>query len=208
MNEYSEQCKIIRNEKREYLKGKINELAMNSKKKNIRDLHRGISEFKWSYQSINNLVKYENGDLLADFHNTLNRRKSYFSHLLNVQNVSDVRQIEVLVHSAEQLVPGPSHLEVEIATAKLKKYKSPGSDQIPAELIQAGVEILLSAIHKLVGDLPTRCLHFDLSKYRRPLSGPRLYRTCQYKQLARERRVEVEVNLRPRNFVSDIKGGT
>jgi hypothetical protein len=32
----------------------------------------------------------------------------------------------------------------------LKKYKSPGSDQIPAELIQAGGEILLFAIHKLV----------------------------------------------------------
>jgi hypothetical protein len=36
------------------------------------------------------------------------------------------------------LVPGPSHLGVEIAIAKLKKYKSSGSDQIPAELIQAG----------------------------------------------------------------------
>jgi hypothetical protein len=39
---------------------------------------------------------------------------------------------------------------VEIAIAKLKKYKSPGSDQIPSELIQAGGEILLSAIHKLI----------------------------------------------------------
>jgi hypothetical protein len=37
--------------------------------------------------------------------------------------------------TAEQLVPGPSRLEVEIAITKLKKYKSPGSDQIPAELI-------------------------------------------------------------------------
>jgi hypothetical protein len=36
---------------------------------------------------------------------------------------------------AEPSVPGPSHLEVEIAIAKLKKYKSPGSDEIPAELI-------------------------------------------------------------------------
>jgi hypothetical protein len=62
-----------------------------------------------------------------------------------VHNVSDVRQIEV--HTAEPLVSGPSHLEVEIAVAKLKKYKSPGSDEIPAELIQAGGEILLSAIH-------------------------------------------------------------
>jgi hypothetical protein len=31
----------------------------------------------------------------------------------------------------------------------LKKYKSPGSGQIPAELIQARGETLLSEIHKL-----------------------------------------------------------
>jgi hypothetical protein len=42
---------------------------------------------------------------------------------------------------AEPLVPGPSSLEVEIAITKLKKYKSPGSGQIPAELIQAGGSI-------------------------------------------------------------------
>jgi hypothetical protein len=42
---------------------------------------------------------------------------------------------------------------VEIAVAKLKKYKSPSSDQIPAELIQAGGEILLSAIHKLINSV-------------------------------------------------------
>jgi hypothetical protein len=64
-----------------------------------------------------------------------------FQILLNVHNVSDVRETEV--HTAEPLVPGPSHLEVEIAVAKLKKYKTPGNDQIPAELTQAGGEILL-----------------------------------------------------------------
>jgi hypothetical protein len=36
----------FRNKKREYLKDKINELAMNTKNKNIRDLYRGINEFK------------------------------------------------------------------------------------------------------------------------------------------------------------------
>jgi hypothetical protein len=96
-------------------------------------------------------VKDENGDLLADSHNILNRWKNYFSQLLNVHNASDVRQIEV--HMAEPLVPGPSRLEVEIAIAKLKKYESPGTDQIPAELIQAGGEMLLYAIHKLVNSV-------------------------------------------------------
>jgi hypothetical protein len=68
-----------------------------------------------------------------------------------VHNVSDVRQIEV--HTVEPLVPGPSRLEMEISIAKLKKYKSPRSDEIPAELIQAGGEILLFAIYKLINSV-------------------------------------------------------
>jgi hypothetical protein len=46
------------------------------------------------------------------------------------------------------LAPYPSHFEVEIVVAKLKSYESPGSDQIAAELIQAGGETLQPKIHK------------------------------------------------------------
>jgi hypothetical protein len=96
-------------------------------------------------------VKDENDNLLAYSRHDLNRWKNYFSQLLNVHNVSDVRQIEV--YTAEPLVPGPSHLEVEIAIAELKKYESPGSGQIPAEQIQARFEILLSVFHKLINPI-------------------------------------------------------
>jgi hypothetical protein len=60
-------------------KDKINELAMNSKNENIRDLYRRINEFKRGYRSISNLVKDENGDLPADSHNIMNRWKKHFS---------------------------------------------------------------------------------------------------------------------------------
>jgi hypothetical protein len=146
-----EASRHFRNKKREYLKDKINELGTNSKNKNIRGLNRGINGFKRGYQPRNNLVKDENRDLLVDSHNVLNRWKNYFSRLLNLHKVCDVRQIEV--HTAEPLVPDPSRLEVEIAITKLKKHKSPGSDQIPAELIQEGCEILLSEIHKLINSV-------------------------------------------------------
>jgi hypothetical protein len=57
------------------------------------------------------------------------------------------------MHAGEPLVPDPSPSEVETAIAKLKKYKTPGSDQIPAELIQAGGETLQSEIHKLINSI-------------------------------------------------------
>jgi hypothetical protein len=98
-----------------------------------------------------NLVKDENGNLLTDSYNILNRRKKYFSQLLNVHRVSDVRQIEV--HAAEPLVCDPSPFEVEIAIAKYKRYKSSCNVEIPAELIQAGGEILRSKIHKLINSI-------------------------------------------------------
>jgi hypothetical protein len=91
-------------------------------------------------------VKDKNGDLLAGSSNIVNRWTNYFSQILNVHSVSDVRQIEI--HTAEPLVPGPSRLEIEIAIAKLKRRNLPGSDRIPAELIQAGGETV-SMIHKL-----------------------------------------------------------
>jgi hypothetical protein len=59
-----ETSRHFRNNKREYLKGKINELAMNSKKKNIRDLYGGINEFMRGYQPRSNLVNDKNCDLL------------------------------------------------------------------------------------------------------------------------------------------------
>jgi hypothetical protein len=54
------------------------------------------------------------------------------------------------MHTAKPFVPEPSASDVEVAVGKLKRYKSPGVDQIPAELIQAGGETLCSEIRKLI----------------------------------------------------------
>jgi hypothetical protein len=76
----------------------------------------------------------------------LNRWTNFFKQVLNVHGIHDVRQMDT--HTAEPLVPEPSLVEVEITIGKLKSYKSPGTDQIPAELIKAGGETLYSEIHR------------------------------------------------------------
>jgi hypothetical protein len=128
------------------MKDKINELESNSKK-TITDLYRGIHEFKKGYQPRTNLVKNERGDLLVNLHKILNRWKNYYHQLLNVHWCSSVRQTEM--HTTEPFVPQPSASEAEAATGNLKRYKSPGAKQIPAELIQAGGKKLHSKIHNL-----------------------------------------------------------
>jgi hypothetical protein len=129
------------------LQDKINELESDNKNKNIRGMCSSINEFKKGYQPRTNLIKHKRGDLLADHHKILNRWKNYFCQLLNVHGAGGIRQTEM--HTAEQFVSQPSASEDEVAIGKLKWYKSPGVDQIPAELIQAGGETC-SEIYKLI----------------------------------------------------------
>ena len=65
-----------------------------------------------------------------------------------MHGVKDVGQAEI--HTAEPVVPEPSTAEFELAIDKLKSHKSPGIDQIPAELIKAGCRTICLEIHKLV----------------------------------------------------------
>jgi hypothetical protein len=130
------------------LKDKINELETNNKIKNIRNLYRGINEFKKGYQPTINIIKDENDDLLADPQSVLHRWKNFFNQVQNVHGVHDVMQMNI--HMAELLLPGTSLVEVEIAIGQLKSYKSPSTDQILVEFIKAGSETLCSEIHKLL----------------------------------------------------------
>jgi hypothetical protein len=88
------------------LKDKINKLESNSKNKSIRDMYRGIYKFKKGCKHGINLVKDGRDNLLADPPKILNRWKNYFSQLLNVHGVGDVRQTEM--QTAEPFVPQPT----------------------------------------------------------------------------------------------------
>ena len=72
----------------------------------------------------------------------------YFSQPLNVHGVKYIKHS--VIHTAEPLVPEPSVFEFELAIEKIKSHKSPGTDQIPAELIKAGGGTIRHGIHKLI----------------------------------------------------------
>jgi len=51
-------------------------------------------------------------------------------------------------YTAESLVPEPSAFEVELAIEKPKRHISPGTEQIPAELVKVGGRKIRSEIPK------------------------------------------------------------
>ena len=71
-------------------------------------------------------MKDETGDLITGSYSILARWREYFSRLLNVHGVHDVRQTQT--HTAEPLVPESNAFEVDLAIEKLKSHKSPGND--------------------------------------------------------------------------------
>jgi hypothetical protein len=78
-------------------------------KKKIRKFYRGLNEFKKGYQPRINIIKNENGNLLADLQSVLNRWKNFFNQVLNVYGIHDVRQMDI--YMAEPLVSEPSLVE-------------------------------------------------------------------------------------------------
>jgi hypothetical protein len=74
----------------------------------------------------------------------LNRWKNYFYQLLDVHDVSDVRQKYIQLNYWYLV---PVILTLRLLMFQLKKYKSAGSDQILAEWIQTGGETLWPVVH-------------------------------------------------------------
>ena len=64
-----------------------------------------------------------------------------------MHGVKDVGQAEI--RTEEPLVPKRSSSEFELAIDKLKSYKTPGIDQISAELLKAECRKICLEIHKL-----------------------------------------------------------
>jgi hypothetical protein len=77
--------------------------------------------------------------------------KVSLSQLLKVNRVKNTRQTKI--HTGEPFVPELSASDVEMVTEKFHTYIKPGTDIIPAQIIQAGHRTMCSESHKLINPI-------------------------------------------------------
>ncbi|KAI4828188.1 hypothetical protein KUCAC02_022300 [Chaenocephalus aceratus] len=120
------------------------------------DMHNFYNVVKKIYGPISRFItplKTADGlTVLKDQHSILLRRAEHFGTLLNQDSdadptVFDDRPTLPPMHNIDQ---PPTFLEVLSAIRSLKNNKSPGNDNIPAELLKQGDYLCTRALHKYI----------------------------------------------------------
>ena len=111
-------------------------------------------------QSRSSTIQDKSGKCLTEEKEILSRWTEYCSELYNYESCGDNAVLDCSQPPEEDLQPILRE-EVEIAVASLKKGKSAGVDNIPAELVQAGGETMINVLTQIcnriwrTGEWPT-----------------------------------------------------
>ena len=103
--------------------------------------------------------------------NVLLKKKRFSADAQNIaQNCTTIRVVETreyLLHCSqppEKNLQPSHHEEVEIAVASLKKGKSAGVDDIPAELVQGGGETMIDVLTEICNRIWRIAYPYGLSR--------------------------------------------
>ena len=119
-----------------------------------------VKDLNSEKQSRSSTIQDKSGKCLTEENEILSRWTEYCSELYNYESCEDNAVLDCS-QPQEDLQP-IFRGEVEIAVASLKKEKSSGVDNIPAELVQAGGETMIDVLTEIcnriwrTGEWPTQ----------------------------------------------------
>lgn len=150
--------KVCRKKKTEAIQKQIKEIdELNDQPNEVRKFYRAVKNMTQGYTAQMGMYKNKDGEILADEDQISERWTEHFSELLNSEVDEDHEELDLQDQLGEELnieiIEEPTLEEVEMVINKLRNNRSPGEDEIVAELIKKGGNRLIKSIHKLIKDI-------------------------------------------------------
>jgi len=114
---------------------------------------RDVNNLRKDFKPKLTLCKSRNGDIITEKGDILNRWKDHFHELLNSTEQDKGPSIMQDYKDTNEEDTTPTVEEVEMAVQKLRNYKAPGTDNIPAELFKYGGDELVKHLHPIIKDI-------------------------------------------------------
>jgi len=149
----SQSQRILRQTENQWWLNKASELQRYADKNDMRNFYDALKQiYGPTNRSLVPVRAAEGGALLVDKCDILNRWEEHYDNLLNTNNPCDPTVLDQVPDFPDiaELDIEPTIDEVGLALKSLKRYKSPGLDRIPGELLMWGGDELLHRLHDLI----------------------------------------------------------
>ena len=141
--------KEITKAKEKWINDQCEEVEQSLKMNNSEKAYDTVKLLTKPKQSKVNSIKDKNGDIIIEKNKILERWTEYCSELYNYQLNGNEQVLTTDESTNDDKDNTILKSEIEDAIKTMKKGKSPGVDNIPGELIQAGGEYMTTALHNI-----------------------------------------------------------
>jgi hypothetical protein len=144
MKRRNEARKICRDKKREMIYNEIKELEIESRKNENMKFYKKLETLTKTYKPRNRNIKAHDGSVLTDEKGILKRWNEHFKGKQSVQ------PFEYFENESYDYIEEPTLEEMQEIIRNLKRMKTPGTDNINAELLQAAGPQMTQRIQNLI----------------------------------------------------------
>jgi endonuclease/exonuclease/phosphatase family metal-dependent hydrolase len=146
---------VHKRKKRESEKKKLEILEQTRRSNDVRKFYKSVNESRKPFKPKNYLIRGINGDIITEQSEILERWAQYFENHINQNTIAATESTTNTTtnfnnHSTNLEENPPTIDEIEAAILKLQNNKSPGDDNIPAELFKEGREVILSSLQTFI----------------------------------------------------------
>ena len=138
--------RMMRKDKQRAIDEQCKQLEEKSVTTSTKDLYSVVKNLTKKIKPATDAVKSENGVMLTEGLQVKERWKTYCENLYKKSNIRPVNQHAQVDQEDE---PPPTYSEVEKAIRDMKTGKSPGIDDLPAELLKKGGNNIFQFFHKM-----------------------------------------------------------